>query len=100
MNNIQNLNSDVSAENGTKPNVRRGFFSAMIDCHNFFVKETPSFIGTKQKWRIRKTWNSEIHEQYYPLTFSQKMKYPFVYIKFMYWMAKDYFNWRRSQNHA
>ncbi len=95
-----NVEGQFVSPNDAKPNVRRGFFSAMIYYHKFFVKETPSFIGTKQKWRIRNTWTTEIHEQYYPLTFSQKMKYPFVYIKFMYWMSKDYFNWRRSQNHA
>ena len=81
--------------------VRRSFIGAMWYYHKFFVKETPSFIAQKgQRWRVRKTWTTEIHEQYYPLTFGQKMKYPIAYLKYMVMMAKDYFAWKRGQNCA
>lgn len=62
----------------------------LIESHKFFVKETPKFIGRKgSKWRIRKTWTTEIHEQYYPLTISQKLYYPIAYLKFMFYSLKD-----------
>lgn len=81
--------------------VRRSFIGAMWYYHKFFVKETPSFIAQKgQRWRVRKTWTTEIHEQYYPLTFGQKMKYLIAYLKFMVMMANDYFVWKRRQNCA
>ena len=86
-----NVEGQSVSPNDAKPNIRRGFFSAMWYSHNFFVKETPSFIGKLgQKWRVRNTWTTEIHEQYYPLTIGQKLRYPFVYIKFMWMCAKDW----------
>lgn len=96
-----NVEGQFVSPNDAKPNVRRGFLSAMWYYHKFFVKETPSFIGKLgQKWRVRNTWTTEIHEQYYPLTIGQKLRYPFVYVKFMWMCVKDWYYWRRSQNHA
>lgn len=95
------MEKEITKHESCQTDVRRGFFSAMWYYHKFFVKETPSFIGKLgQKWRVRKTWTTEIHEQYYPLTMGQKIRYPFAYIKFMWMCAKDWYYWRLSQNHA
>jgi len=75
---------------------KTNFLSAMISYHKFFVSETPSFIGELgKKWRVRKTLTTEVHEQYYPLTLRQRIKYPIAYIRFMYFMGKYWLAWKK-----
>ncbi len=82
-----------------KKTAKDSFLLSMYFYHKFFIKETPPFIGKLGKrWRIRKTFTTEIHEQYYPLTVSQKIKYPYAYIKFMWMCAKDWHRFKDSKS--
>jgi hypothetical protein len=117
-----NVEGQFVSPNDAKPNVRRSFLSAMWYYHKFFIKESKSFVGVRKKksgtafptfgWVTdyakkpfnpeNKIWsvNGVDYEYIYVYTTKDLLRFPIVYIKFMYWMAKDYLNWKRSQNFA
>lgn len=99
-------------------NIKKSFLSSILYYHKFFIKESRSFVGVKKKkpgtefptfgWVTdyatkpfdpkNKIWpvNGIDYEYKYAYKIKDLFRFPFVYIKFMYWMAKYELNCRRS----